>query len=264
MISDVGDAIKDCDILHVNYEPGLMPMVVDWKVQAWKAMGKRKPAVLTLHTSREGDNRSAFTYAFDRVVVHEKTTDGFTQIPMGVPEYPNLPYVKIFSAGTAGFPFPWKGFHALAQALPEYKLLFVGPESGHVDTFAMKSVIERDNKNAVYLTRWMDGQAVSHQLATCECSVFFYEGGNYGISGAVRMGLAAGRPVLLTRNRQFRDLFDYEDELYFIPLHSSVVDIRKAVQQVLEDKHPKKPKRILEDMGWSKVGQQYKALYDSL
>src|SRR2546428_357792 len=55
------------DIIHINYEPGLFGWLTTSCINHLKAMGKK--TVLTLHTSHDGDNRSEFTNAFDRVVV---------------------------------------------------------------------------------------------------------------------------------------------------------------------------------------------------
>lgn len=251
----------DCDIAHLNYEPGLMGHLDAGFVHMLRQMGKK--TVLTLHTSQAGDNRTAFTTAFHRTIVHEKTEEGFTFIPMGIPEFES-PYVGTIDAlGTCGFPFPWKGFHQVAQAaqLLGKTCIVIGPDSKHWDTWAMKEVVKQACPTATYVTEWLESKEVIQRLSVCACNVFAYQGGNYGISGAVRMGLATGRPIVLSRCRQFRDLFEYDDEIGFAE-DCSPEAIGRAVQETLAS--GKRPKRVLKDMSWRRSSDLYKQVYKEI
>lgn len=255
----------NADILHVNYEPGLFRWLGAEHIAAAKAMGKR--TVMTLHTSAEGNNRHGLSAVFDRVVVHEQTTEGYTHIPEGVPVYK-------FSAvdgedkganviGTVGFPFSWKGFHqvAIASSLLGMGCVVIAPESPHADTYAMEAVCRAAQPSIQYIKDWLSDGATIEVLHDCAVNVFAYAGGNYGISGAVRLGLAAGRPIVCTRNRQFRDLYAYENEVTFINSQDPN-EIARGVQEALAKGVV--PNQILKDMSWEVVGKQYQELYKSM
>lgn len=252
-------ALQDCDVVHLNYEPGLFQFIINTgTVESWKLFGKK--TVLTLHTSHEGNNRSLFTNVFHRVVVHEKTTDGFTHIPMGLLPLHEDAYVPVEKdlVGTAGFPFPWKGFSEVADATARLGLrcLVIAPESRHWNTYEVQQDIKRRNPNSTYLTEWMEEATVKVALARCAVNVFAYGGGNSGISGAVRLGLASRRPIVISRCRQFRDLFEYPDEVTVIG--SSLTE---AIQSAIAEQETRKPKRILEDMNWIECARKYEQVY---
>lgn len=254
----------DCQIVLVNYEPGLLSWLSPVLVRNLSIANKK--TVMILHTSHEGINREPFsiTRAFDRVVVHEKTQEGFVYIPCGIVECWTDPDKKTKnSLGSCGFPFPWKGFHQVAQAaqLLGKSCTIISADSSHADTMAMRRCVMDACPTAEYVTDWLPEADVISKLAENEVNVFAYGGGLYGISGAVRLGLASGRPCVLSRNRQFRDLYDYEDEIEFTPT-TEPADIADAVKRVLDNK--KRPKRVLEDMGWSKTGKMYSELFQSL
>ena len=251
------------DVVHLNYEAGLFRCFPTGDLYQLRAAGKK--LVLTLHNSTEGVNRSSFTDLFDRVIVHEHTRDSgnFVHIPMGIPASPLArkidPYV-----GIAGFPFNWKGFHPTAMAAYKFGLgcLAIMPESSHVDTAPMQKVVMESNYLSKVITTWLPESKVIEELAACLFLAFPYEGGNSGISGAVRMGLAARRPIILSRCRQFRDLFAYEDEIYFAD--AGLWETMAQVLSDLEQAKAKVPARVLEDMAWSKVGEMHHQVYESL
>lgn len=252
---------NDCCIMHFNYEPGLF-YSIDVDVLT-KLRGKGMRLVMTLHTSGAGNNRNGLTGSFDRVVVHEQTTEGFEHVPMGLPEVQLEEQVIENRIGTAGFPFPWKGFHQVAQAAKKLDMgcLVVAPKSDHCDTDVMEHFVRDAQPDTEYIKDWLLQEDVIRKLAKCKVNVFAYDGANSGISGAVRMGLAARRPLVVTRCRQFRDLYDYEDEIEFIE-DQSPDQIAEGISRVLAS--GKKPKRVLEDMSWGKAAQRYEEIYASL
>lgn len=250
-----------CCIIQINYEPGLWHILDADVCSKLRKNGMR--LVMTLHTSNSGNNRNALTTVFDRVIVHEQTTEGFEHVPMGIPEV-NLDGIEVTKGiGTAGFPFPWKGFHQVAQAAKQLDMncVVVAAKSDHFDTTVMEQFVKDAQPDTEYVKDWLPQEDVVRKLASCEVNVFAYDGANNGISGAVRMGLAARRPLVVTRCRQFRDLFAYEDEIEFIDSQSPK-DIAAGIERVLES--GKCPKRVLEDMSWTKAAQRYEEIYTSL
>lgn len=250
------------DIIHVNHEPGLFRWLDIGIIGNIKSRGIK--VVLTYHTSNETNNHSNFTDVFDRVVLHEKTNDGFVYIPEGIPVVELSPNVaREVTLGTAGFPFPWKGFHAVAKAskLLDMGCVVVAPDSSHFDTQLMKQCVMDAQPNASYITLWLKEEEVIKTLSECYVNVFAYSGHPQGISGAVRMGLAAARPLVLTRCRQFRDLYDYEDEIEFIQFPYEQ-DIAEGVRKVV--KGNKRPSRVLKDFSWINSGRKYVDVYRSV
>ena len=259
------DAVRmsDCEIIHVNYEPGLMNWITLMELNQWKSQCNKR-IVFTWHTSAERGNRNPMHPLIDRVVMHEVTDDGYVHIPHGIEEHPK--YTDTLNRdviGTAGFPFPWKGFPEVAAAakLLGMKVLVIAPASRHYDTEAIRACVMQANPDAQYRTDWLTTQEVIRELQACAVNVFAYHGAQFGISGAARMGISAQRPLVLTRNRQFRDLYPYEDEIAFAASPDPAL-LADAIQVVLES--GRIPTRVMEDMAWSKVGQMYYELYKGL
>jgi glycosyltransferase involved in cell wall biosynthesis len=250
------------DIISLNYEPGILG---HWNEKVIRSLNK--PSVLTLHTSHDGNNSSELTSAFTRVVVHEQTQEGFTFIPMGIPKPFHEDGVTIhFDVGTVGFPFPWKGFNEVVLACKKINAscLVIAPESRHADTEGMEKHLKSLYSNVTYISEWFDQNQVISLLEGCSISAFLYHGGNYGISAACRLGLAARTKIVLTRNRQFRDLYSYEDEIQFVSNPPNIDEVANTFHYLLSDRITMKPKRVLEDYSWNKAGEMYTKLYEEL
>lgn len=249
------------DIVHLNWQTTLFSNFPWQTLMALRGYGKK--LVITYNDTGR-DIQFWITGMFDKVVVHEPT-NGFVHIPHGIPEVKLDPYRAIFNRlGIAGFPFNWKGFHPAAKVAAALKMDYMAimPRSPHADTAPMEQAIRNEVPHANVITDWLPEESVIKLLASNVVNTFPYRGDNAGISGAVRMGLAAQRPIVLTRDRQFNDLFAYEDEIYFV--HDS---LEATVQQALDDYwrgRAKIPSRVLADMGWSKAGEKYKQVYESL
>jgi glycosyltransferase involved in cell wall biosynthesis len=254
--------IEVSDIVQLNYEPGILG---HWNKDVIRSLNK--PSVLTLHTSHDGNNSSELTAAFTKVVVHEQTQEGFRFIPMGIPKFMDEHKVTVhFDVGSVGFPFPWKGFTELVLACKQINAscLIITPESRHCDAAGMKVYLLSLYNRVTILTEWFEQNEVISLLAGCKVTAFLYHGGNYGISAANRLGLATGSKVLLTRNRQFRDLYDYEDEIQFVSNPPNVDEVANTLHHLLSDRVTMKPKKVLEDFSWKKSGEMYTKLYEEI
>lgn len=106
--------------------------------------------------------------------------------------------------GTLGWDFPWKNYDLLAEVTGElgWNLRIVGDIS-----LERRAQLEEKNPRL-----HCDGYVVSNRqalanLGLCDATAFLYTCANSGTSGAIRLGIAAGRPLIATRGcRQFRDL----------------------------------------------------------
>lgn len=260
------------NILHINHEPGLFPYLTGAYI---KARAGNMRTIITLHTSNEGFNRSSLTEGIDRIVVHEKTEDTKSRpeqwlyIPMGIPSAVQLANCVDDNLGTCGFPFPWKGWDEVARCAKELNMGMIAiiPESRHVDIRPVEKMIcDIVGVRAYVIKEYMPESGVIHQLSRCLVNVFPYKGNNGGISGAVRMGLASRRPVVISQSRQFRDLFEYRDEVYISPaptgkelldcISQAVYEARKGTSRL--------PNKLLRDMSWEVVAKKYMDLYESL
>lgn len=253
------------DIVHLNHEEHLMSVWTTAAAKQLKAWGKK--TVVTYHNSHNCC-RSAFTDVWDRVVIHEKIGNEFCYIPQGIPVWENTkgiePQMKI---GSAGFPVGHKGFVTMAQVAQDLGVGFLAicPASQWGDAVGTERAIHSICPQAEVVTDWLEAEQVIERLAECVATVYLHKGNNQGISASVRLGLATGRPTVITRERQFHDLWEgYEDELYVVDdTLPSIAQVRDMVAFALQD-GKKKPKRILEDMNWNKCGQMYKDVYDEL
>lgn len=267
------ESLKE-DIVVLNYEPGLFPEAAIFKAK----QSEVKHRVLILHTSHDGYWSSNFSARFEKIVVHEASRDireghpKFVHIPMGIPEPLNPNEQEMCQAvkdyrgreiGSVGFPFPWKGFPEVAEAakILGSSCFLLMPEGPGIDAAPIVAVCKSKNPEVHCCTDWCNERATLMVLGSCKVLVFAYHGGNYGISGAIRLGLATGLPIVAVRNRQFRDLYEYEDEIEFVDSPTPTL-IADGIRRVLES--GKKPKRVLEDMSWANSAAKYYKLFEEL
>lgn len=109
--------------------------------------------------------------------------------------------------GLFGFDFPWKGFDVAVQAakIAHWEVMLISPNI----TIERAEALSQLYPNGLQLIPYFApaAEAVS-LLSQCAATAFPYATGNSGTSGAVRLGLAARRPIILSPPsvcRQFRD-----------------------------------------------------------
>lgn len=254
------------DIVHFNYEPGILPWLTPGQVLHLRNIGKK--TVLTLHTSREAANETSLTRCFDKVVVHEETREtrngsNFVHIPHGIRVGPKT-NIKNGYIVSAGFPFGWKNFPVVAQVAKNLgkRCLIIMPESGHVAYAPVKMQCLQAHPDCEFITDWMTQEETLRLMAECDCSVFAYGGANYGISGAVRFGIGAHRPTVISLCRQFHDLRKYDGYGIYLASGCSVAEIEQATRRALEV--GSEATECIADMNWTKTAKQYEDLYRSL
>lgn len=259
----------DVDIVHLNHVWSLYSNIDFPQVQQWKAMGKK--TVCTFNESQT-ENRSAFTLAFDRVVVHQRTVDGFTYIPHGLldlplPEHvPNYEYV-----GTAGFPIGFKNYGMIAAAARSVglKLLAFAPESPHANAQDVYSQIHSACPGSHVDMEFRSHEYIIQALSHCLCTVFPHAHAGGGISGSVRLGVSAQRPVVISSAGRFTDFInEYPEEFYIIPSgNPSIGEVAHALREVrsgVEAGCARQPERVIRDMNWKSVANQYVEIYKDL
>ena len=259
----------------VNWHPTRVSINVD-DVRWLKKMNKR--VIIILQNSFRGpvDVRAgSMLLEADVVVGHEEmefegTGVRYQSIPHGIVEVEELPAIYPTPCiGTAGFPFPWKRFDVVAEAAKKFntRCRMIAPRSDQLDTdLFMEGIAGHIGPLANIYRSWLPAQQVVSMLAECWANIFWFTSyspeDQLGQSGSVRLGIAARRPVIISTHRKLRTLFQYEDELYIAGREE---DVYRHLETILAaPERAKRPKRILEEMGWSVVGKQYRELVNSL
>src|SRR5262249_3270461 len=123
--------------------------------------------------------------------------------------------------GSYGFILPNKGLHKLIVALSllrrkginaHLKLinsLYPADISGEVLRLCRLLVEKYElSKQVFFESRFLPHHTALQMLSTCDCIVYAYQKTDQSASGAVRQGLASGRPVLCTPLSIFSDVQD--------------------------------------------------------
>jgi glycosyltransferase involved in cell wall biosynthesis len=137
-----------------------------------------------------------------------------------------------------------------------------------INVYKVSDDIKAANPRAdVEILDWPSYEEIVLKLASNLINVFPYNdhcstGRLYGISAAVRMAFAAKRPVIVSHCSQFKDLKEYQDEVYFIEGGLSATIER--VQNDIREGKERIPNRILQDMNWVACADKYAKLYREL
>lgn len=165
------------------------------------------------------------------------------------------PYV-----GTCGFAFPWKGFELLCDAarLAGWGVLILS----HNATDEQVADWKRRNPWAMVGRQYLSTPEMIAALQQCDATAFLYSCANSGTSGAIRLGIAAGKQVIASQGcRQFRDLTDEQAIAWTEPTVEKVAEMLKWT--LVQRFHPLVVE-LRERDSWEHLGQKYAALYRSL
>jgi len=272
---------RDVDVLHFNVAWWLFDGITGDQWRAFRKRGKR--VLITLHESYEPEIRSlgGLGPAADAIVVHEEPSDGlawpegFYYIPQGIRLVEGLPKWnrldrEAYKLGTLGFPFWWKNYRLTAKVARKLGLGFMflmgKPKSDKVDLDAITQEILEIHPEAEIVTGWQPYDYMVRRLSECVATVFPYNEAAkiYGVSAGVRMGMAAQRPIIVSKHaQQFKDLKKYPDEVYVT--HSSKLE--EAISLVLQDtkdRCERKPAELLKVMSWRACATKYVQIYKEL
>ncbi len=207
------------DWVWLNYHAALHSQWTPRHVQRVQSLGTK--VGITYHDSGvpNSDQCKALHAVADVFVIHEPAEDlpGVVYLRQGIPDwgYPwefdrtsrswcgRRPIV-----GTLGFPFPWKGFDLLveASALAGWACLLVtaNPTGEQVGRW------QALNPHLWVESGFTHRDTALAMLSACDATAFLYANANTGTSAAIRLGIAARKPVIATAMggcRQFRDLY---------------------------------------------------------
>lgn len=224
--------------------------------------------------------------AADAVVAHEKVAalPSAHVVPHGIIEvedtHPEESWTRRSARlrdhlpviGTAGFPFPWKGFDAVVGIANELginaRIIAPGYEGqnfeadydrwGHV--LGSRLILETDFKPEEEVIRLLSKNWVN---------VFPFESltpdDGFGQSGSARLGVAAMQPVVFSQHRKLRTLAEVSDASYVAQGYEQTRDtVHTLLEKIGLGYQVASPWKILEQQGWSRVGQMYRDVIEGL
>lgn len=269
---------RDVDVIHFNCVfPEFRAIATETEPWIKFRDGGKKLTIMVQDSSKAKVEKTAILayqyrkktkFVFDQVAAHEDFRIPRVHIiPHGLLQVDTKDVPVTVKLGTAGFPMPWKGHVPAAYAARNLNLpyLAVMPASHHIEVEQTKNKVLELCPMAEVVTDWLTHEQIIQRLAECFVTVFAYDLDYLGtpmegISGAVRFGLSAGRPIIISCCSLFRDLLEqYKDEVYLMD-----EGIERAVLQVRDDFYKKQlrvPKRIVEDMNWSTCATMYKGMW---
>ncbi len=264
------------DIVHIDHHAALHAV---WDRHACDDLRRRGyRVVITQHDTFESlalmeerglpnfgdyETETGIHRSVDALIVHEPveglTDQGYDnvyywrqpvpELPLDTPDWPEPSgYLKPLNdppiVGSVGFDFPWKGFEQLQEAAVAagWKTRILGGSEG-----------------------WLSRDTLLKELRKCDATAFLYGTGNSGTSAAIRMGIAARRPVIATRCRQFRDLDILMEDtpVIFWTDHPELslealqgTELRRRVTATIQN--------LAALDSWSNAGRRYAALYRGL
>lgn len=261
--------LYDRDVVIINWHSAVVSFN---EVNAQELKNRGIKSIMILQNSGEHiiyKHHDPMLPLIGALVAHEDMGPEVTYIPVGIPIVSDLQEPTEIRIGTAGFPFKWKRFDVVAEAAKKLnvKCCLIAPTYDGINTDSYIEGIRQHIPELAEIRRaWHSIEEVVRLLSQCTVNIFWFQSDNpveeLGQSGSVRMGIAAGRPTIISTHRKFRTLFPYEDELYIARTEEELHVMVKEI--ITNPEKAKRPKRILQDMGWPTVAKQYKELIESL
>ncbi len=172
--------------------------------------------------------------------------------------------------GTGGFAFPWKGFNELADVTAQcgWAYLVCSNNATEADEARWKA----SNPATLVIRGFLSTEALVSHLTGCDATAFCYACANSGTSGAIRLGLAARKPLIAFAGcRQFRDLsrFDWYDPPP-LPLDDRIRwcygfdSLPQVLEQIPLQRVDPGIVAIAERDSWVRQGQKYAVIFQGL
>lgn len=273
--------VTQYDVVHLNYHRGLHSR---WTPGAIRCFPDLR-FVITFHDTYETqpDDLPWDLLACENVralVVHEPCDlDSHPKVRywrQAVPERVYWPTIQPFAGegwrptlGTLGFDFPWKNYDLLAKVAGDlgWNLRVVGQASPGADISAERKAQLLALNPRIHFDDYLPAPEAVAALESCDATAFMYECANSGTSGAIRMGIAAGKPLIATSTcRQFRDLRDLGTGIIWTGANEE--DLRRALTVPLHVSLHAGPGgydmrlvRFAHEERWELLGKKYAQLY---
>jgi glycosyltransferase involved in cell wall biosynthesis len=271
----VDDSLEKVDLVLVNWHNARLT-VEPQHVRNWQRKGAK--VVIILHNSfsgiRIGSADKDILATADAVVAHEPMVfdvapKRFFYIKHG------LPVVELYKKcedmiGTAGFPFPWKRMELVADVAKRLgvKCLIIAPKHEETDTEMLDQIEKYMAPWVTIIREWLPKEKVVQLLSRCKLNIFWFQekslADQLGQSGSVLMGVAAGRPMILSNYRKFRVLLtEYREEFYVAPTREDIYYQAKDIFS-LPETSLRKPKLSRMQMSWPVIGEQYRTMIEEV
>jgi len=291
----------DPDFIVIQHEFGIFPKA-GYFLQLLQGIDQF-PYALTLHSVYEHLDKAVCTSAIKNIVVHTQegmdvlrktgNNNNIFVIPHGCIELPpeergelwNI-FQTPFAIMQFGFGFYYKGVDTALEAVaflkhkhPEkYKEIFYcylcseNPHANAIHTnyynFLMDKVRELDIvDNVAIIRKFQTEKTLNSYLRTAKLALFPYRSDPnntvYGASGATRIAMANGIPVIAGKNHQFDDLEGV------VPRAATPEELAHEIDLVFSDeKHRKsiiaKCQKYIKDNTWDKIADKYLAVYEQV
>lgn len=298
-VQDLIRAIKkyDPDFILIQHEFGIFPKAGHF-LQLLQGIDSYAYA-LTLHSVYEHLDKAVCTSAIKNIVVHTEegkeilrktgNNNNIFVVPHGCIEFPpeeRKELWNIFQTPYAivqfGFGFYYKGVDTVLEAVSilkkkdeKYKDIFYcylcseNPHANAIHTnyynFLMEKVHEYGiEDNVAIIRKFQTEQTLNHYLRTAKLALFPYRSDPnnvvYGASGATRVAMANGIPVICGKNHQFDDLEGV------VPRAGTAEELANEIDKVFSDwKHKdaiiERCQKYIEENTWSRVADKYLAIY---
>lgn len=242
-------------LLHELQQAGLDTYVTLHRTREDPGISRRAGQLRQIAAALKGCTR-VFVHTVDDMnrLREHGITDNLVLLPHGVNDWSPFAAAPVRALlgleccgpviGTFGFLLPHKGlqtliagFALLLRRYPAALLLMVNArledgesEAEHARCLAL---IEQLGLAAQVrlVTEFLDAEEVLFVLSACDVVVYPYQEASESASGAVRLGLASGRPVAITPLPIFSDLFDIA---YRLP-GTGAVEIAEGLDALLAD-----------------------------
>ncbi len=295
-------AAEDPHVVVVQHQPGLLPWGVLACLLRERVLAGRI-VLVELHNTRhlldiaEHERRAALDAlaGVNRVLVHTAAdmnrlkllglVGNVALLPHGAPAPLPAREPRALTRGTDapligshGFFLPRKGLPQLIEALallrrrwPGARLRLVnarydGPESDGEIALCRKVVAKAGLQDAVeFITDFLPAERSLALLAECDAVALPYQSSLEAASGAVRMALASGAPVVVTP----LPLFDEAKEAVIRLDRKDPEAIAQSLDALLADRERRggaaeSARRWLEERNWERTGQRFAGMLRGL
>lgn len=219
----------------------------------------------------------------DAVVAHEpmdilydgQPAKNFHYIPHGIVLKSAVTYgieeAITHCIGTAGWPFSWKRPDVVARAAFHCSLpakIFCPEYPGF--TWPTAEWVRMAGGNAYMIQEWMLEAAVVKILSSCKFNIFWFQSQNvedqFGQSGSVRLGVAARRPMIISRHRKFKMLLaEYPEEFYVADTEEEVYTLAKQLSTDIDaGREVRVPMKCVIKQNWWRAAERYWEVIQSL
>lgn len=285
------------DLIILQHEFGIFPKAT-YFLQLLQGI-EDIPYVVTMHSIYEHLDKSVCTAAVKNIVVHSNegkdvlkrlgNANNIYVIPHGCVKYDSTQKGELWNIFQTpytivqfGFGFFYKGvdrmldaIHYLKKSDKKFENIFycyLCSDNAHTSLvhhqyhdFLMKKIDELDlHDNAVIIRKFQTDQMINSYLRTAKIAAFHYVSDPknmvYGASGAVRIAMACGTPVVASNCHQFDDLNGV------VPRPKDYIELAKEIDEIFSnDKHKqaliKKANDYIDNNSWDITADRYINLY---